>query len=137
MPTASFLDTNILIYAAAGKSSEPKKWAISLDLFEEPQATISAQVLVEFYVNVLKKKYLNEQTAARWLETLSMMPIVNISAALVLEGAAIARRFQISYWDAALIAAAKQCGAETLYTEDLNHGQLYESVRVINPFRQQ
>ena len=98
---------------------------ISLDLFEEPQATISAQVLVEFYVNVLKKKYLNEQTAARWLETLSIMPIVDVNSALVLEGAAIARRFQISYWDAAFIAAAKQCGAETLYTEDLNHGQLY------------
>ncbi len=137
MPGASFLDTNILIYAAAGRNSERRKWAISLDLFEEPQATISAQVLVEFYVNVLKKKYLNEQTAARWLETLSMMPIVDVNSALVLEGAAIARRFQISYWDAALIAAAKQCGAETLYTEDLNHGQLYESVRVINPFRQQ
>ena len=66
-----------------------------------------------------------------------MMPIVDVNSALVLEGAAIAHRFQISYWDAALIAAAKQCGAETLYTEDLNHGQLYESVRVINPFRQQ
>jgi predicted nucleic acid-binding protein len=107
-----------------------------VDLFEEPKATISTQVLAEFYVNVLKKKYLSEEMAARWLDTLSMMPMVDIGSALVLEGAAIARRFHISYWDAALVAACKQCGADTLYTEDLNHGQLYDDVRAINPFRQ-
>ena len=132
----SFLDTNVLIYAASGKRSEPRKWQISLDLLDERDAAISAQVLAEFYVVVLKRRYLDAARAANWLETLSMMPMVPVDASLVLEGAALSRRFQISYWDAALISACKRCGAETLYTEDLNHGQLYEGVRVVNPFRE-
>jgi predicted nucleic acid-binding protein len=92
--------------------------------------------MAEFFWNVVKKQYLDIATAARWLDTLSMMPCVEVDASLVLEGAALSRRFHISYWDAALIAACKRCGAETFYTEDLNHGQLYEGVRVVNPFRE-
>lgn len=91
--------------------------------------------MAEFYSTVLKKGYLDTSRAASWLETLSLMPVVNVTASLVLEGAVLARRYKIAYWDAALIAACKRCDAETLYTEDLNHGQLYEGVRVINPFR--
>lgn len=47
----------------------------------------------------------------------------------------MSERFQLSYWDGAIVAAAQELGAETLYTEDLNHGQVYGSVRAINPFR--
>ena len=104
--------------------------------FDQANATISAQVMAEFYAIALKEKYLDAARAAHRLDTLSMMPVVEVDAALVVEGAAIARRYQISYWDGALLAACDRCGAETLYTEDLNHGQLYSSVRVINPFRQ-
>jgi predicted nucleic acid-binding protein len=136
MLSAIFLDTNILIYAAAGAKSEPRKWAISAELFQHPEAAISAQVMAEFFWNVVKKKYLDVGTAARWLDTMMMMPCVEVDSSLVLDGAAIARRHQIAYWDAALIAACKRCDAETLYTEDLNHGQLYEGVRVVNPFRE-
>jgi predicted nucleic acid-binding protein len=136
MPSAIFLDTNILIYAASGKTSEPRKWAISFDLFDQPLATISGQVMAEFYSVVLKKRYLNAANAARWLETFALMPVVAVDTSLVLEGAALARRYQISYWDAALVAACSRCGAETLFTEDLSHGQFYESVRAINPFHE-
>ena len=136
MPSAIFLDTNILIYAASGKKSEPKKWAISLDLLDEPNASISAQVMAEFYATTLKKNYLDAPGAARWLDTLGMMPSVDVDSALVLEGAALSRRHRISYWDAAIVAACKRCDAEVLYTEDLNHGQLIEGVRVTNPFRE-
>lgn len=134
MPTAIFLDTNILIYAASGRKSDPRKWSISFELFDRPYAVISGQVLAEFYTIALKKKYLDIARAARWLETLAMMPMVDVNAPLVMEGAALSRRYQISYWDGAIIAACKRCGAQTLYTEDLSHGQLYEDVRVINPF---
>jgi predicted nucleic acid-binding protein len=46
----------------------------------------------------------------------------------------VRKRYQISYWDSAIIAAAAELGCETVYSEDLNHGQLYAGVRVINPF---
>lgn len=136
MPNAIFLDTNILIYAAAGARSDPRKHAISAELFENEDAIISSQVMAEFYWNVVRKNYLDAGTAARWLDTLSMMLVVDVSAEIVIRGAALARRYQIAYWDAALIAASQHGGAETLYTEDLNHGQLYDGVRAVNPFQE-
>lgn len=44
------------------------------------------------------------------------------------------QRFFVSYWDGAILAAAKALGCDTVYTEDLNHGQDYDGVRVENPF---
>jgi predicted nucleic acid-binding protein len=61
--------------------------------------------------------------------------VAAIDAALVRRGVLFAQRFKIRYFDAALIAAAERLGAPILYTEDLNHDQLYGSVRVVNPFR--
>lgn len=90
--------------------------------------------MAEFYAVTLRKKYLDAARAARWLETFSIMPVVKVDAELVIEGAAVAQRYKVSYWDAALIAACRRGAAETLYTEDLNHGQLYDDVRVVNPF---
>ncbi|MGH9483108.1 MAG: hypothetical protein ACRD1L_13550 [Terriglobales bacterium] len=43
-------------------------------------------------------------------------------------------RYAVSYWDAAILAAAEALGAHTVYSEDLNHGQRYGQVRVLNPF---
>src|ERR671910_452727 len=123
MPSAIFLDTNILIYAASGRKSEPRKWVVSAELFRHPEATISGQVMAEFFWNVVKKGYLDLALAAQWLNTLSLMPVVDVDSALVIEGAALSQRYRISYWDAALVAACKRCGAEVLYTEDLSHGQ--------------
>jgi predicted nucleic acid-binding protein len=57
-----------------------------------------------------------------------------IDPSLIKTAIATSQRFRIAYWDAAIIAAAERLGAETLFTEDLNHGQSYGSVRVINPF---
>ena len=131
---ATFLDTNVLIYAATGKKSEPRKWAIAQDLLDLDQATISAQVLAEFYAVVLRKRYLSERDANFWMERLVMMPIVDLDAALVLEGIAISQRYRIEYWDGAIVAASARCSALTLYSEDLNHDQLYGTVRAVNPF---
>jgi predicted nucleic acid-binding protein len=55
----------------------------------------------------------------------------------VANGIAYSRRYQISYWDGAILAAAERLNAPILYTEDLNHDQTYGSVRVVNPFRVQ
>jgi len=44
-------------------------------------------------------------------------------------------RFQLSYWDAAIIAAARACGCTEVLSEDLNDGQMYGTVRVVNPFK--
>lgn len=137
MATVSFLDTNILVYAAAGAKDDHRKWRIAHNLIEEDGASISAQVLQEFYVNVTRPGLgqLPELEVRQWIERLLLFPAADLDFALVLSGIAVSKRYRIAYWDGAIIAAAERLGAETLYTEDLNHGQSYGSVRVINPFR--
>ena len=137
MIAESFLDTNILFYAALGRDTEEAKRARAKELLATERFGLSAQVLQEFFVNVTRKTE-RPMTAARameWLDELDEFPCVPIDRSLVKVAAEISVRFQLSYWDAALIAAAELLGAQTLYTEDLNHNQLYGSVRVVNPFR--
>jgi len=71
------------------------------------------------------------------LHSLAAFPVSPITRELVLEATAIKQRFGITYWDAAILAAAKQMGCATLYSEELNAGQTYDGVEVVNPFAQQ
>ena len=137
MSVESFIDTNILIYAAAGRHDVPEKNARAWSLLDDAKFGLSGQVLAEFYVNVLTKPKvpLKPSEAARWVDRLSTVPVVAIDADLVREAIGHSQRYRISYWDAALVAAAERLDAPVLYTEDLNHDQLYGSVRVVNPFR--
>ena len=68
------------------------------------------------------------------LQSLVRIPVCPITRELVMEAVELRQRCQISYWDAAIIAAAKQMGCTAVYSEDLNPGQNYDGVAVINPF---
>lgn len=130
------LDTNILIYAAQGAKAAPEKHRRARQILVEEDYATSTQVLAEFYVNVVKKglKPLDPKKALRWVEVLAKKPCQAVDAALVRAGIENAGRHRISYWDGAIIAAAERLGCKKLYSEDLNHGQTYGSVTVINPF---
>jgi predicted nucleic acid-binding protein len=78
---------------------------------------------------------LTTQELVQWLEEIAGYPVAPVDAALVQAGLAMSERYQISYWDGTIIAAAETLGAPILYSEDLNHGQKYGSVTVINPFK--
>lgn len=134
MPSASFVDTNVLIYAAAGGSEYPQKWEIAQDLLRDGQLCLSGQVLAEFFHNCRKKKLIPGTEIEVWLLFLSTLNCAAVDETLVLEGARLSERHRISYWDAALIAAARRLEANVIYTEDLNHGQEYDGVKAINPF---
>ena len=97
---------------------------------------VSGQVLAEFYVNVTKKggSPLTAIEALTWIEQLECQPCVAVDAGIVKRGIELSAQFQTSYWDGAIIAAAEALGATTLYSEDLNDGQMYGAVRVVNPF---
>jgi len=136
-----FLDTNILVYAAGSvsqddESEDSRKRVRALELIASGDCALSGQVLVEFYFNATKASKLNlpPEIALEWLEDFRRFPVVPVTADLVARGAAVAIRYQLRYWDGAIIAAAQEIGAETLYSEDLNAGQRYGSVRVVNPF---
>lgn len=136
MPVERFIDTNILLYGydlAAGRKRE-----IALTIIEEGWTrpgcmAISVQVLQEFYVNFIRSGQTHEATC-QVIEDLSQWPVVDNSLERFGQGLEICRRFQISLWDGMILSAAKFSGANILLTEDLNHGQDYEGIQVINPF---
>ena len=136
MSAESFLDTNILVYAAVSDPVEAFKREASLALIERAEFALSAQVLQEFYVTVTRKleRPLSCDQALEWIEQFEAFPCMPVDAALVKIAAEISERYRISYWDGAVIAAARRAGAAVLYSEDLNDGQFYDSVRVVNPF---
>ena len=135
MSVECFLDTNVLVYAAAGRGPEEAKRRRALQLIETTEFALSAQVLQEFYVTVVHKAAapLAAHEALEWIEALETFPCVVIDGPLVKIAAEISEHYRISYWDGAIIAAAECAGASTLYTEDLDH-QRYGSVQVENPF---
>jgi predicted nucleic acid-binding protein len=93
-------------------------------------------VLAEFYSVATSKAKLNmtHDEALVLLRSLARLPVCPITRELVLEATELRQRFAISYWDAAIIAAAKRMGCTTVYSEDLNAGQNYDGVTVTNPF---
>jgi predicted nucleic acid-binding protein len=132
------LDTNVLFYAAMGRFAEPEKYRRAREVIAGTHFALSSQVVQEFIVNVTKKsdKPLTFAEAIEWIDALVDRPFFAMDLDAIRDAAALAGRYQISYWDACLIAAAKRLGSPVLYTEDLNHGQAYGPVRVVNPFRE-
>jgi predicted nucleic acid-binding protein len=109
---------------------------VARELLKRTDIGFSAQVLQEFYSVAVSKQRLGmtHDEAVAALQSLAAYPVWPISRELVLEAIGVRQRFGISYWDAAILAAAKQMGCRTVYSEDLNAGQDYDGVTVVNPF---
>ena len=135
MIVESFLDTNILLYAAGAARSAPDKHAVAQGLLTT-NFGVSAQTLGEFYVNAVTKGAppMAPEKAEAWLRMLARKPFQIIDQSVAFRAVALSQRYAIRFWDAAILAAAEKLGAKTVYSEDLNHGQTYGAVRVINPF---
>ena len=132
-----FFDTNVLVYAAVGKGEEQHKRKRALELIESENFGTSAQVLQEFFVTVVKKgaRPLPASEALEWIEQWAEFPCQPIDHQLVRIAIEVSERYRISYWDATILAAAEALGARTVYSEDMNDGQSYGQVKVVNPFR--
>ena len=131
-----FLDTNVLLYACSSAPDDAGKRRISEKLILGSSFAISAQVLQEFIANALRKTSLglSEANIDAVLELASQVPVQAINHELVVSAVILRRRYQLSQWDATIIAAAAELGCETVYSEDMNHGQDYAGVRVVNPY---
>jgi predicted nucleic acid-binding protein len=142
MTVQCFVDTNVLVYAARPKNDELQKSRIANTVIQNERFCVSVQVLQEFYV-AAQKSYpreatatpLSEREAAEWVGWLEQFCEVVTDVFLVQQAIETARNFRISYWDASIVAAAARAAAPVLYSEDLNHGQRYGAVQVMNPFR--
>lgn len=131
-----FFDTNIFVYAVSSAEEDREKRRVARSLVAEMDFALSLQVVQEFVHTCLNKGRLGQsrEAIAQSVERLLAYPCAAPSQALVRHAFALQGRYQISYWDAAILAAASELGCTTLYSEDLNHGQTYESIQVINPF---
>src|SRR5947209_17500545 len=136
MTARVFFDTNILVYAAIGTGRDKPKRKRALELIESENFGTSAQVLQEFYVTVVKKasRPLSAAQALEWIEQWTEFPCQANDHQLVRIAIEQSERYAISYWDAAILVAAEALGTDTVYSEDLSHGQRYGRVRVVNPF---
>jgi len=137
MSVECFLDTNVLVYAVSSAKAESEKRAKALELVQGTDFGISAQVLQEFYVTVTRKirRPLAPEMAVALMDEYRVFPVVPTDYPLIVAAVERSLRFDVSSWDGAILAAAEVLEAPILYTEDLNHGQEYGAVRVVNPFR--
>lgn len=136
MTATCFVDTNVLVYAASNAADDQGKRQTARGLLSRPDIAFSAQVLQEFYAVAVTRQRLRmcHEEALAVLHSLAAFPICPISRDLVFEAIDARQRFGISYWDAAILTAARQLGCSTVFSEDLNAGQNYGGVTVVNPF---
>ena len=136
MPAEAFFDTNILLYAYDTDAGDKRSRALALvaEALKHPSRfAVSVQVLQEFFVNFTRAGQ-RDEAAALLIDDFSRWHIIANTHELFLNGLQTRARWQLSLWDAMIVAAAAEAGAAILYTEDLSHGQFYGSVQAINPF---
>lgn len=128
-----FVDSNILIYAV---SNELPKAEMTRQVLSNNKIIISTQTLNEFCNVVLRKNILTiEQTSFAVSVFLNDFEIMDTTSDLVINALNIKAKYRYSYWDSVMIACALKSGANTLYSEDMAHGQIIDSqLTIINPF---
>jgi predicted nucleic acid-binding protein len=132
-----FVDTNILMYAhdtSAGDKHERARTLVE-KLWRDRTGVVSTQVLQELAVNLRRKtgRPLDVKTTREIVTDYLTWQVVVNGGESTLDALDLEERFQLSFWDALVIHAAESSGATVLYSEDLSHGQVYGSVRVLNP----
>ncbi len=132
-----FVDTNVLIYAVSILPEDTDKRRRALELLRGPDLAVSVQVLQEFYYQATRPSRPGRMTyedALAFLGTLLRFPVQEISLDVFRDAVSISQRFGLSYWDGAILAAARISGCDAVYSEDLSDSQDYDGLRVINPF---
>lgn len=133
-----FVDTNVLLYAISTDPEERTKTYTAESLLSGRDLGLSVQVLQELYVQATRPTRadrLSHQQAADLVAAFSRFPVQATTLELVYAAMTTRDRFELSYWDAAVIEAARLLGCGEVLSEDLSHGQDYDGIVVTNPFR--
>lgn len=132
-----FLDTNVLLYAISRDPTEQSKARRANELLSGRDIGLSVQVLQEFYVQATRASRadrLEHAQAAALVTSFSRFAVADLTVGVVRAALATRERFTISYWDAAILEAARALGCDVVLSEDLGDGLHYGGVRVQNPF---
>jgi predicted nucleic acid-binding protein len=133
-----FIDTNVLLYSISTAEDEKAKAETARTILKSADLALSVQVLQEFYVQATrdaKPDCITHEQAAKLIDSWLRFRVREVDVVLMQAALRTAKRFRISYWDAAIVEAARSLGCRQLLSEDLNDGQDFTGVVVRNPFR--
>ena len=132
----AFFDTKVIICAYDPRSGfkQPRAHGLIERHANDRSMTVSTQVLAECYTHFLRKDLLDAAHALRVIDGLCAGRVVAADADSVRRGLALSQRHQLSPWDGLIVQAALDAGCTTLYTEDLQAGQRFGDLEVVNPF---
>jgi predicted nucleic acid-binding protein len=133
-----FIDSNVVVYANDGRDTAKQKLALTVigEALRSGSGVIPTQVLQEYANVALCKLGQRQDVVLRQLALLERLTVVPQTPALVRRTVELHGLYGISFWDAAIVAAAESQGCERILSEDLNAGQFYGGVVVANPFTQ-
>jgi predicted nucleic acid-binding protein len=133
-----FLDTNILLYSISRDPTEAAKRRRAIDLLDRDDGALSVQVLQEFYVQATRPTRtdpLPHDIASGLIRTWTRFQVQEVNLPILFAAFEIKWAHGLSYWDSAIVAAARALGCGELYTEDMSDGSRIDGVAIVNPFR--
>jgi predicted nucleic acid-binding protein len=135
--TSRFLDTNVLIYSITTNPFDAAKRDRAIAIIQRTDNALSVQVLQEFYVQATRptrRDAISHDAAVELVRAWLRFPVQDMTVAVLSEALRIKVTHQLSYWDAAIVAAARALGCRELYSEDMSHGRDIEGTVIVNPF---
>jgi predicted nucleic acid-binding protein len=132
-----FVDTNILLYAISKDTDEAAKAKTANAILSTGDIGLSVQVLQEFYVQATRASRpdpISHEQAVGLIDSWRRFAVQDLTTGIMDAAFATRARFQISYWDAAIIEASRALGCGVILSEDLDPGTDFDGVRVENPF---
>jgi len=131
-----FFDTNVLAYAQDhdAPSKRDRSRQLIADVVSSGTGVISTQVLQEFYVTATRKMRVAPLAAKRVMQAFTLFEVAQIAPELIERAIDRSVLSQLSLRDALIVIASASSGCTTIYSEDLNAGQVIDGVRIINPF---
>lgn len=132
-----FVDTNVLLYAISKDPAEQAKAGTARALLDDADLVLSTQVLQEFFVQATRatrSDALSIEQASALVDAFSRFTVQDITLPIVRAAMRLQARAGLSYWDCAIVEAAREAGCDTVLSEDLSHGQDLDGVIAVNPF---
>ena len=135
-PSRSFLDTNVLVYSDDPRdpAKQAKALALITDHLRLRTGVVSLQVLQEYFVSATEKLKLDAELAKGRVEVFARFHVAEPNVGDILAAIDLHRLYGISLWDTLILRCAKQSGCLVLLTEDMQHGQIIDGVKIVNPF---
>ena len=131
-----FFDSNVLVYITTKQDDRKHDVAVKLvgSTLHDKSGVISLQILREVANVLFMKSTDSPEFIAETLHGFDVLPCVPETRGMLDAAISLKLRYGLQLYDALVVAAAKSAGCDTVYSEDMGDGQIYDGVKVINPF---